>query len=94
LKRQHGHSVLLGFGIDTGRMIRAEFLHQHGLAHSRVAEDCDRGHSSRARMVKDLVEYLDRLLHPGIAYPTFRTYRTDPLLGRQTKKFRGCGVRV
>ena len=81
LKRQHGHSMSLGFGIDAGRMVRAELLHQHGLAHARVAEDRDRGHSRRAGMVENLLEDLDRLLHPGIAYPTLRAYRADLLLG-------------
>ena len=74
LKRQgRAFDVALGFGVDAWRMVRAEFLHQHGLAHARVAEDRDRGHSRRAGMVKNLVEDLDHLLHPGIAYPTLRT---------------------
>jgi hypothetical protein len=50
--------------------------------------------SRRAGMVKNLVEDLDRLLHPGRAYPTLRTYGADSLLGRQIKKFRRRGVSV
>jgi hypothetical protein len=75
-------------------MVRAEFLHQHGLAHARVAEDRDRGHSSRAGMVENLLEDLERFLHPGITDPTLRAYRVDSLLGGETKKLRCRDVGV
>jgi hypothetical protein len=94
LKRQDGRSMSLGFGIDARRMVCVELLHQHGLAHARVAEDRDRRHSRRAGMVENLLEDLERFLHPGITHPTLRAYRADSLLRGKTKKLRCRSVRV
>jgi hypothetical protein len=94
LKRQDGRSMSFGFGVDAWGMVRAELLHQHGLAHARVAEDRDRGHARRAGLVKNLLKDLERFLHPGITDPTLRAYRADSLLGGETKKLRCRGVRV
>ena len=84
----------LGFSIDARRMVCTELPHQHGLAHARVAEDRDRRHSRRAGIVENLVENLERFLHPGIAHPTLRAYRANSLLRGATKKLRCRSVRV
>ena len=45
-------------------------------------------------MVENLLEDLERFLHPGITDPTLRAYRADLLLRGETKKLRRRGVRV
>jgi len=91
LQCQHRDPLDPGLGIEARRVVGAEALHEHGLAHAAVAVDRDRGHARCAREGDEPVQRAQGVLGTRVEHPALAQDGTDAPLRWLTQGL--CGKR-